>query len=90
MSTACGFWMMKIITTVRPAMAAISPVRAPLIRVCSRRRAGAGTETGGGGAESLAAGGGRVAVVGRGAAGSVMTLSSQKTGTGPLETGRFP
>ena len=37
MLTACAFWMMKIITTVSPAAAAIMPVRMPLIRVCSRR-----------------------------------------------------
>jgi hypothetical protein len=35
MLTACASWMMKISTTMRAAAAAISPVRMPLIRVCS-------------------------------------------------------
>ena len=50
MFTAWVFWMMKISTTMRIAMPAISAVRMPLIRVCSRPRRGA-----------CAAGGGRVA-----------------------------
>ena len=36
MLTACAFWMMKIITTMRPAAPAIRLVRMPLIRVCIR------------------------------------------------------
>jgi hypothetical protein len=35
-STACAFWMMKIITTIKPATAAMRLVRMPLIRVCVR------------------------------------------------------
>ena len=38
MFTACAFWMMKIMTTASPIVPAISPVRAPLILVCARRR----------------------------------------------------
>src|ERR1700751_5805555 len=69
MLTACAFWMMKISTTMRAAVPAISPVRMLLIFVRVRPRAGA---RGAGGAEPLAEGGGRVLVVPGGAAGSVM------------------
>src|SRR5258708_36398477 len=64
MFTACGFWMMKIITTIRPATPAISPVRIPLIRVCIllvlSACAGAGE---GGELEPLAEGGGNGSVL---------------------------
>ena len=68
MFAACAFWMMKITTTMRAATPAMSPVRIPLIRVCSRGR-GAGDGGGGGGADPLAEGGGRVLVVPCGAVG---------------------
>ena len=74
MFTACAFWMMKIITTMRAAMAAIRPVRMPLIRVRSARRAGGCGATGGGRAEPLREGGGTVVVAACGAAGSVMAV----------------
>src|SRR5579859_995197 len=59
MLTACAFWVMKISTTMRTAVPAISPVRMLLIFVRIRLRAGA---CGAGGAEPLAEGGGRVLV----------------------------
>src|SRR5258708_27410208 len=80
MFTACAFWMVKSITTMRATTPAISPVRRPLIRVCSRRRRGGRGADWGGGAEPLAEGRGRVMVVGCGAAGSVMALLSSRTG----------
>ena len=52
-----------------PGKPAISPVRIPLIRVCSRPRRGAG-----GGPGPLADGDGIVLVVPQGAAGSVMAI----------------
>src|SRR5260370_5662603 len=76
MFTACAFWMVKIITTMRATTPAISPVRRPLIRVCSRRRRGGRGADWGGGAEPLAEGRGRVMVVGCGAAGSVMCCAA--------------
>src|SRR5258708_16564625 len=81
MFTAWAFWMMKIITTMRAATPAISPVRKPLIRVCSRRRRGACGADWGGGAEPLAEGRGRVLARACGAAGSVMALLFSRTGT---------
>jgi hypothetical protein len=58
--TACAFWMMKIITTMRPAKPAISPVRMPLIRVCIRPALAGGGAASGCGDAPLADGGGRV------------------------------
>src|SRR5258708_18530341 len=81
MFTACAFWMVKIITTMRATTPAISPVRRPLIRVCSRRRRGACGADWGGGAEPLAEGRGRGLARACGAAGSVMALLSSRTGT---------
>src|SRR5450755_375834 len=83
--------MMKINTTMRAAMPAISQVRAPEIRVRSLPRAGGRGEAGAGGAggaEPLTEGGGRVLVVAvaRGAAGSVMTLLPPRSGTGSMRT----
>jgi hypothetical protein len=83
--------MMKIITTMRMAKPAISPVRMPLIRVCVRRRRGACGAGRGGGLEPLAEGGGRVLVVACGAAGSVMGLLPSPVGHRVVEDlGRFP
>jgi len=82
MPTACAFWMMKIITTVRPAAPAISAVRMPLIRVCAGRSVGRGGGGGAWGAEPLAEGGGRVLVGPWGAGGSVMALLASRTGSG--------
>ena len=79
MLTACAFWMMKISTTMRTAVPAISPVRMLLIFVRIRLRAGA---CGAGGAEPLAEGGGRVLVEPDGA---VMTVSFER-GPGSLAT----
>src|SRR6185437_14374996 len=75
MLTACAFWMMKISTTMRTAVPAISPVRMLLIFVRVRPRAGA---RGAGGAEPLTEGGGRVLVA---AGGSVMACFL-RAGTG--------
>jgi hypothetical protein len=70
MLTACAFWMMKISTTMRATVPAISPVRMLLIFVRVRPRADAREA---GGAEPLAEGGGRVLVAaGGGAVGSFM------------------
>src|SRR5258708_330348 len=78
MLTACAFWMMKIITTIRPAKAAMRLVRMPLIRVCILAVLSAGAGGGaGGGLEPLAEGGGNgsVLVVPRGdTGGSVMAV----------------
>src|ERR1039458_1096008 len=79
MLTACAFWMMKIITTMRPRTPAIRPVRMPLILVCARRRGGACG--GGGGAEPLAEGGGSVVVRSGGTGVSVMALLLSGVGT---------
>ena len=63
MVTACAFWMMKISTTARTAVPAISATRMLLILVRSCRGRGADAAGGAGGAEPLADGGGRVLVV---------------------------
>src|SRR5580658_4734522 len=86
MLTVCAFWMMKIITTMRPRAPAIRAVRMPLILVCIRRRVGADAGGGGaGGAEPLAEGVGSVLVAPGGAGVSVMVLLPD--GSGPSNPG---
>src|SRR5580704_2738069 len=57
--TVCVFWMMKINTTVRPAVPAINAVRIPLIRVWPGLAWGLGSS---GGTCPLVGGGGSVLV----------------------------
>src|SRR6202050_3056045 len=87
MLTACAFWMMKISTTMRRAMPAISAVRTPLIRVCAVLRRGA---CGVAGAVPLAEGGGRLRVVPGGACCSVMALLLPRAGPAPRRSGPAP
>src|SRR5580700_3208813 len=76
MFTACAFWMMKIITTMRARAPTIRPVRMPLILVCARRGGGGGAD----GLEPLAEGGGAVVVVPGGGGISVMALLLSRVG----------